>query len=797
MELIDFFKEKKFAGCERIYIRPHIPAKQLSNAVGAYSVRVEPKEVVVLIDDTAFGSGKDGILVCENRLVIREVFSSARAYEYDAIDSISCEGRRLFINEREAYKLVQPDKYDLAEFFELMNQWISLRSAIREPRAAAPVSGNANAGMGEFLYEVGRKVVSDKVYVRPHIPAKKLQSAVNAYGNGLSPEDVIILVDDTAFGSAKDGILITDKSIYIKIFTESLRAYEWEAVESIDIEKRTIYINGAASGKLVQATEKDIGQLFDKVEEFLAGQSHSGENKSLGQASTAQSEATLELSFDLEEVLPQANRLESGHEKGQVPVATNAASNAVDAEGDSQSNNKLTGYVSTLISDNKLNIIPLLKQKAGDTSLAALQDDASIQRLSGYLYERLPSVVRLAVSEAAFNQFMLNNREKLLAKLLIEEQSTQDISVVSVQDIGSSTVQSETQAIVSVVEAEVIANHPGEGFVASAKTSEHVPPKDSKAKDKLLGYVATAIEQNKSKIIPLLKEKTGEASLAALRDDANVEKLAGFLYAFLPAVVRLALREEIFVQFMLDNRNKLLDKLVQSDLLPAPSASQQFLGQSLEKPDDYESQLMDLLSDDQPSGDSGDSVVAILERVVQSLRREAVDEPESKFLFDLAISHLSVLILKAKNIQSFSREKVENQVGFMLAFMYGFSFHKIPESIRRQDNIFEAYMTPLLMTLDKYKEFCGYDLLEQDGESFTIFAYGMAKMLSKDQLNQMVRKIIDEHKHKSVPGDFALDDIMSLLRDANAAAERWVVELTKEAIADEREVQRKWGDLLR
>lgn len=611
---------------------------------------------------------------------------------------------------------------------------------------------------------------------------------------------MIILVDDTAFGSAKDGILITDKSIYIKIFTESLRAYEWEVVESIDIEKRTIYINGAASGKLVQATEKDIGQLFDKIEEFLAGQSHSGEKKSLGQASTAQREASLELSFDLEEVLPQANRPESVLETGQVAVATNTVINAVEAEGGSQSNNKLASYVSTLIADNKSKIIPLLKQKAGNTSLAALQDDASIQRLSEYLYERLPSVVKLAVSVDAFNQFMMNNREKLLAKLLIEEQSTQEISVVSVQDIGSSTVQSETQAIVSVVEAEVIANHPGEGFVASAKTSEHVPPKDSKAKDKLLGYVATAIEQNKSKIIPLLKEKTGEASLAALRDDANVEKLAGFLYAFLPAVVRLTLREEIFVQFMLDNRNKLLDKLVQSDLLPAPSASQQFLGQSLEKSDDYESQLMDLLSDDQPSGDSGgsgDSVVAILERVVQSLRREAVDDPESKFLFDLAVSHLSVLILKAKNIQSFSREKVESQVGFMLAFMYGFSFHKIPESIRRQDNIFEAYMTPLLMTLDKYKEFCGYDLLEQDGESFTIFAYGMAKMLSKDQLNQMVRKIIDEHKHKSVPGDFALDDIMSLLRDANAAAERWVVELTKEAIADEREVQRKWGDLLR
>lgn len=796
MELIDFFKEKKFAGCERIYIRPHIPAKQLSNAVGAYSVRVEPKEVVVLIDDTAFGSGKDGILVCENRLVIREVFSSARAYEYDAIDSISCEGRRLFINEREAYKLVQPDKHDLAEFFELMNQWLSRRGASgaqsRKPRAAAPLSGKANAGMGEFLYDVGRKVISDKVYVRPHIPAKKLQSAINAYGNGLSPEDVIILVDDTAFGSAKDGILITDKSIYIKIFTESLRAYEWEVVESIDIEKRTIYINSAASGKLMVAADKDIGELFDKIDEFLPGFNSSASQQALDQSSAFQRETSLELNFDMQEVIPQDNQ----PEHDQSLVTTNSDVKVAETEEANQSNNKLAGYVATLIADNKSKIIPLLKQKTGDTSLAALQDDANIQRLSGYLYERLPSVVKLAVSEAALNQFMLANREKLLAKLLIEQQSTQENSVVSVLAIGSTAVQDEAQAMVSVVEAEVIASHPDEGFVASASTAAPVIPKDSKAKDKLLVYVATAIEQNKSKVIPLLKEKTGEASLAALRDDANVEKLAGFIYAFLPAVVRLALKEEIFTQFMLDNRNKLLDKLVQNDVLPVSSLVQQSIEITAQTSDDFESQLMDLLGSDEPAEDSGNSVIAILERVIQSLKQEGVDDPDSKLLFDLAVNHLSALLLKARNIQSSSREKVEEQIGFMLSFMYGFSYHKIPESIRKQENIFEAYMAMLFVTLEKYKEFGGADLIEEDSESLTIFAYGMAKVLSKDQLNQMVRKIIDEHKNKAVPGDFALDDIMSLLREANASAERWVVQLTEEIVAEEREVQRKWGDLL-
>lgn len=795
MELIDFFKEKKFAGCENIYIRPHIPAKQLSNAVGAYSVRVEPKEVVVLIDDTAFGSGKDGILICENRLVIREMFSSARAYEYDAIESLSCEGRRLYINGREAYKLNMPDKDDLADFFELMNEWISHRAAVthnRETSASSPSNSNTSAGMGAFLYEVGRKVISDKVFVRPHIPVKKLQAAVNAYGNGVSPDEVIILVDDTGFGSAKDGILITEKSIYIKIFTESLRAYEWEVVESIDIEKRTIYINGTASGKLMVAADKDVGELFDKIDEFLPGFNSSASQQSLDQSSAFQLETSLELNFDMEEVIPHDNQ----PEHDQSLVTTNSGVKIAEPEEAIQSNNKLAGYVAALIADNKSKIIPLLKQKTGDTSLAALQDDANIQRLSGYLYERLPSVVKLAVSEAALNQFMLANREKLLAKLLIEEQSTQENSVVSVQAIGSTAVQDEAQAMVSVVEAEVIASHPDECFVASASTAAPLTPKDSKAKDKLLGYVATAIEQNKSKIIPLLKEKTGEASLAALRDDANVEKLAGFIYAFLPAVVRLALKEEIFTQFMLDNRNKLLDKLVQNDVLPVSSVAQQSIEITAQTPEDFESQLMDLLGSDEPAEDSGNSVIAILERVVQSLKQEGVDDPDSKLLFDLAVNHLSALLLKARNIQSSSREKVEEQVGFMLSFMYGFSYHKIPESIRKQENIFEAYMAMLFVTLEKYKEFGGTDLIEEDSESLTIFAYGMAKVLSKDQLNQMVRKIIDEHKNKAVPGDFALDDIMSLLREANAAAERWVVQLTEEIVAEEREVQRKWGDLL-
>ena len=46
------------------------------------------------------------------------------------------------------------------------------------------------------------------------------------------------------------------------------------------------------------------------------------------------------------------------------------------------------------------------------------------------------------------------------------------------------------------------------------KTTPDDPQKKVSGKDKLFGYVAVAIENNKSRILPFIKDKTGEASLA-------------------------------------------------------------------------------------------------------------------------------------------------------------------------------------------------------------------------------------------------------------------------------------------
>ena len=100
------------------------------------------------------------------------------------------------------------------------------------------------------------------------------------------------------------------------------------------------------------------------------------------------------------------------------------------------------------------------------------------------------------------------------------------------------------------------------------RTTETDKPQNSNNKqysnENLIGFISTAIEQNKSKIIPLLKTKTGEFSIAALRDDNNIEKLSTYLYSFLPGVVKFAITDQIFHKFIMENRTKIID-LIQLD----------------------------------------------------------------------------------------------------------------------------------------------------------------------------------------------------------------------------------------
>ena len=124
--------------------------------------------------------------------------------------------------------------------------------------------------LGEFLrrhrlsnYEM------DKIHFAPSIPSKKLSGALAAYGAGIKPSDVVALVDDTVFGGAKEGILLTNKEIRFKeIFTApEVRAVKH--VEYLMIDGRSIYANGVKVMRINVPDKDEVESLLGAVNEFV------------------------------------------------------------------------------------------------------------------------------------------------------------------------------------------------------------------------------------------------------------------------------------------------------------------------------------------------------------------------------------------------------------------------------------------------------------------------------------------------------------------------------------------------
>ena len=81
--------------------------------------------------------------------------------------------------------------------------------------------------------------------------------------------------------------------------------------------------------------------------------------------------------------------------------------------------------------------------------------------------------------------------------------------------------------------------------------------------DKLMAPVSAILAKHGSAIQPLLQGNAGGITHAALQHDDNVRKVATFCYPLLPGLVRLAVKEPAFVNFVMNNRERVLARLVQ------------------------------------------------------------------------------------------------------------------------------------------------------------------------------------------------------------------------------------------
>lgn len=133
------------------------------------------------------------------------------------------------------------------------------------------------------------------IYLAPNIPYKKLAGAQHYLPRQVQLDQVIILIDDTVFGSAKIGLCITEQGLYYKADFEELVYCPWQQINRIDTDigmiNQNIIINQQLKLSFTQPERQAIQAIADLIHAFIRQRnetshtaSHSSQQKQVSPA---------------------------------------------------------------------------------------------------------------------------------------------------------------------------------------------------------------------------------------------------------------------------------------------------------------------------------------------------------------------------------------------------------------------------------------------------------------------------------------------------------------------------------
>ncbi|RSO58941.1 molecular chaperone DnaJ [Acinetobacter lactucae] len=116
---------------------------------------------------------------------------------------------------------------------------------------------------------------SDNIYFAPAISNKKLQGAMSYLPHGVSPNDVLMLIDDTVFGSAKVGMCVTEKGLFYKASFEDEQTYLFEHIQQVEADigilTSSILINSQDELNFTQLDKGMVRTLVSFLNELCQG----------------------------------------------------------------------------------------------------------------------------------------------------------------------------------------------------------------------------------------------------------------------------------------------------------------------------------------------------------------------------------------------------------------------------------------------------------------------------------------------------------------------------------------------
>lgn len=104
------------------------------------------------------------------------------------------------------------------------------------------------------------------------ISIEKVNNAKEKYAHNVDIKDIVLLIDDTVFGSAKCGVLITSSGLYIKEDFEKPAYFSFDKIDDICMKRNILtglYINNKRVGGFTQPSYKSLKIVFEKLNEYI------------------------------------------------------------------------------------------------------------------------------------------------------------------------------------------------------------------------------------------------------------------------------------------------------------------------------------------------------------------------------------------------------------------------------------------------------------------------------------------------------------------------------------------------
>ena len=94
----------------------------------------------------------------------------------------------------------------------------------------------------EKIESVLSSIQDDNVFVRSNLNYKKLGNAIQKYASGAQNETVLLQVDDTVFGAADEGLIVTNKAVYWRhTFIDPIRTLLNRRIKNIELQEGNIF----------------------------------------------------------------------------------------------------------------------------------------------------------------------------------------------------------------------------------------------------------------------------------------------------------------------------------------------------------------------------------------------------------------------------------------------------------------------------------------------------------------------------------------------------------------------------